>query len=353
MENVMSRVVCRRLGIAVALFCVCAVLHWSLAAFDDSSFGDKMIAMTASERLVDDALRSLEECPAFSAKVDFETRLFGKQYYGSGEYKEFPLLRDASSKSLRAPLERVNFMLNVQMAPERDSEEAPDSLNIVCDCNKRAWWRNDATNSPATLSQINLDDLRNSLSYLGEEETRRLRENGVTRSCGMNGMPGLGGLAGTLKRVASYYRFDPNYQEVVSSRQNVDATIPDVAFLKIVGVANSRYWDLIHANLNDHSSAVPDYIAENLPTSVEVYFRNLTDSSGRRRPFPCKFQYFCDDASGKGEERRLLFSVEYSTVVFNDPNVQLSDFDYIQPAITFERLTDEYVRELTEPLPYQ
>jgi hypothetical protein len=101
-------------------------------------------------------------------------------------------------------------------------------------------------------------------------------------------------------------------------------------------------------NLNFMSDSIPDYVMENLPVTVEIYFRMVDDGEGRRRPFPLKIAYFTGDRSGKKESRNLLFTVEYTSVVRRDPTINSDDFIYVQPQITFERLNAEYISELTE-----
>ena len=171
---------------------------------------------------------------------------------------------------------------------------------------------------------------------------------GMGGAPGMNGMPGLGGLAGTLKRLTSYYRFEPEYQEVVATRQDAADTMPSDSYLKVTGEAKTRFWDRVMYNLNFMSDSIPDYVMENLPSAVEIYFRMVDSRGGQRRPFPCKIAYFTGARSGKKESRNLLFTVEYTSVVRDDPTINPDDFIYVQPQITFDRLNAEYISELTE-----
>ena len=341
----------RRALVAVCAFAfaLCQSGAFSALAPSDSRRVGRTIATSRAERLVDDSIDYLEELPSFSAELNFEGSFFGKRYLGRGRYEELTILRDLADSSLRPPLERSRFLLSASMSSEDDSDQSEAAaLDIVCDCDNRAWWRNDSTLELSPLSQINIEDLKNSLTHLGEDENLRLVENGVKRSCGMNGMPGLGGIAGTLKRIASYYRFEPEYQEVVSTSRNSAGTVPTDSYLKVSGEVKTRFWDRVNANLEYREDTVPDYITENLPTSVELYFRMVDSGSGRRRPFPCKIVYYANERNNKKETRRFLFSVEYSSVARNDPTVRPDDFIYVQPQITFDRLNAEYVRELTE-----
>ena len=83
----MSRVVAtpsRRAIVAIVAFIVafCQSGAFSALTPSDSIRGGRMIAMSRAERLVDDAVDYLEELPSLSAELNFETRLFGKRYYG-------------------------------------------------------------------------------------------------------------------------------------------------------------------------------------------------------------------------------------------------------------------------------
>ena len=350
----MSRIVAtplRRALVALVAFTVALCQSGAFSALTpaDSRRGGRIIAMSRAERLVDDAIEYLEELPAFSVKLDFEGEFFGKRYYGHGRYEEITTLRNAADSSLRPPLERTRFLLNASMDAE-DEDDASDDItfDVVCDCDNRAWWRNDSTSENSPLSQINIEDLKNSLGRLGEEENLQLVENGVKRPCGMNGMPGLGGIAGTLKRISSYYWFEPEYQEVVSTSQSASETVPTKSFLKVVGEVKSRFWDRVRYNLGYRFESVPDYIAENLPTSVEIYFRMIDVGAGRRRPFPCKIVYYTKELSGKEETRRFLFAVEYTSILRGSASINPDDFIYVQPQITFDRYNADYVQEITE-----
>ena len=127
----MSRVVAtpsRRAIVAVVAFIVafCQSGAFSALTPSDSIRGGRMIAMSRAERLVDDAVDYLEELPSLSAELNFETRLFGKRYYGHGRYEELTVLRDSADSSLRPPLERTRFLLTATMTAEDASDQVED-----------------------------------------------------------------------------------------------------------------------------------------------------------------------------------------------------------------------------------
>ena len=316
----------------------------------DRALAGRSIAMSRAERLVDNSIRYLEEIPSFSAEIDFETWLFDKKYYGHGRYEELSILRDQDDSELKAPLERTRFILQAEMTPEKDAgqDAASETLEIACDCDKRAWWRYNTSDKSSPLGRIDIEELKNSLKRLSEEENACLRENGIERSCAMSGMPGLGGVAGALKRIASFYRFEPDFQEVVAPGDEGKSDGSPNKYFKVVGDARARFWSAVRANLRNGTDEVPLYIAENLPVHVEIYFCMVDDEIRQRRPFPCKIAYYAPvDGKIDSKAYRPLFAMEYSSIVRNDPTINVGDFDYSQPARNYERLTNDYVKTIT------
>ena len=170
---------------------------------------------------------------------------------------------------------------------------------------------------------------------LDESETRALNTNGITRACGMSGMPGLGGIAGTLKRLASNYEFAPEPELVTSQRGS--------RFLKLRGEANDLFWRRIR--LNTGMSELSGAIKESVPSSVEIY-------CNEDWAFPYKISYYCaEDAPGG---KRQIFSVTYSNVTRNDASVTAERFQYVQPQINSDRYNADYLEELiTVPTLYE
>ncbi|MDO5309822.1 MAG: hypothetical protein Q4G03_10100 [Planctomycetia bacterium] len=296
-----------------------------------------------SNRLLSAAILQLEQLDSLSASMTFSANFFGTNYRGEGKYRELSARRAASAAS-RKPLE-TNFSLRATAYPRLDAkntdqnatnqeqaQESCDALEIVCDCQRGAWWRYDSVLGEKNLKSINIEELANSLAQLDDQEADLcLRNNGIDRACGMNGLPGLGGLAGTLKRLSAYYQFDPEVAAVISGG--------GVKSYKIVGKASAHYWNAIRKTLQ--TDEFTDDVLENIPEYVEAYF-------GVDWPFPYKIVYYTIIEKDKKRIRHEIFSVQYSDVKLNDPNISLEEFEYIQPQLNFERVNNDYLEELTQ-----
>ena len=285
-----------------------------------------------SNRLLVASIMRLEELNSLSTTLEFEADFFGKRYRGRGEYRELSAHRENASNS-RKPLE-TNFSLRAQLrekdAPTEREESPENSIEIVCDCARRAWWRYEILDGAKSLQQINIEELANSLAQMDDQEAAaRLATNGVDRACGVNGLPGLGGLPGMLKRLGAYYEFEPEVASVSSGR--------GLKSFKISGKAAPFFWDAARAKLE--SDRVDDRFRENLPDHVEIYF-------GTDWPFPYKITYYTILETEKKKQRRDVFSIQFSDVKLNDPNVRAEEFEYIQPQVNFERVTKDYLQEL-------
>lgn len=361
-----------------ALLCggFCRWGAFGAAARDENlSAPNSRVVKSRAERTILDSINYLEGLSSLKTEFSYETRIFGKTYSGHGEYVEQSV---QSARSLRPRLEQTPFRLIASMnvdsdspkSVEKDGEDsaadAPPKLEITCDYERRMWWRYNSTEE-TPLSQIDVQDLTASLTHLSDEENKRLAENGVTGSCGMNGMPGLGGIPGTLKRLLSYYDFDPEVENVLANagtgdEKGTDGGAPtDISLVKVSGEANVRFFDRVKANQTKSYDTIPDYIRENLPVCVDIYFGMVkvkTYAGGkveqRLRPFPYRIVYYSSKQDGKSrrpENLQLLFAVDYHKVECNEEsgiNKEVFQFDLQQA--TFDRIAAKYVQEISKPI---
>jgi len=298
---------------------------------------ENVVEFNTRNSAADNALASsivyLEQLRSLSATVSFEGSFFGERYLGRGQYEESS--SDPSSSSFRRPLESTRFLLRAtcfcsDVKDKRDDGETAESaLEIVCDSDDASWWRYSSIEGDKTLERINIEELENVLGALDASETTKLASAGVESVCGMNGMPGLGGLAGMLKRLSVSYQFEPEVEKVELE--------PGVNALKIAGTVKQDFWDGAKKRLG--VDALDSFQLEYLPTNVEIF---LSDDQF----FPLKIHYYSSYEFKGRKERRDFFTVEYSDVVRNAPNVDESKFNYVQPQIHYIPDNDKYVEEL-------
>ena len=280
-----------------------------------------------TDRLFAAAISNLERLRSLSANFEFESRFFGERRVGRGRYAE---LSERSQNALGLPpLETNRFLLHAVLAPnEKDAakELEENSLDVVCDADRKTWWRFSSIEGSKSLIQLNIEELENSLAQLDSEETANLVESGVDRACGMSGMPGLGGLAGVLKRLAVSYRFEAEPSLVRSEKGD--------EFYKATGVARERFRDAVRRNFGEGTPNAD--VLENIPEKVEIYF-------GKDWAFPFKISYFGVGATNASEP---IFTVSYFSVVREDALIAPEDFNYAQPQINSERYESDYLQEL-------
>lgn len=296
-------------------------------AFAAETTGD---AASDAERLLRESIVRLEGLRSLSADLNFEARLFGERYFGRGRYEETTEAPASATggAARRSPLERARFRLRASIARGSAKEARGGEENVfevVCDCDRQALWSYSSVEGGKSLTRIDVAELSNALASLEGDE---LAAVGVEGPCAANGLPGLGGLTGTLRRLATVYRFEPRI-EAAPAFKGADV-------VKITGRARSRFWSESRRRLG--VDEIPPFLAENLPGNVEIYF-------GADWPFPYKIVYF---SLSENEERtrKDVFVVEYSSVVRNDASIRPENFSYNQPQITFERVTSRYVDEL-------
>ena len=310
-----------------------------LAGDATSLFQDNV--STWSDRVIDKAIKNLEALHSLSADFEYESYFFGEKRRGSGRYEELSIKRGRGASSI-PPLESNRFLVRATLDPDESAEERGkksenaasesdaergDLFEIVCDADRRTWWRFVSLNGSRSLLQLSIEELENSLVQLDEAETRALNANGVTHSCGMSGMPGLGGIAGVLKRLGANYDFQPEPEIVTTNR--------GARFLKLHGEAKEVFWRRVRFNVG--MSELSDPIKENIPASVEIY-------CNEDWAFPHKIVYYSAEDSKRSKTQ--LFSVTYSNVTRNDADVTASRFQYVQPQINSDRYDSDYLEEL-------
>ncbi|MBQ9875241.1 MAG: hypothetical protein IJM30_12360 [Thermoguttaceae bacterium] len=310
-------------GLAFALFV--AVLYWTTPFWAkpfETSVREAKGAVTESEALMNASLQKLGAIKSLSADVEFESRFFGERYFGRGRYEE-QATRGSFGASRRAPFESVKFSLQVALATSnledaREADREDNFLRVVCDCDALAWWSYSSINGSKTLRRINLDELWNRFQMLDSEEREALAERGVgDLNRGASALPGLGGLLGTLSRIAASYEFEPEV-EAIETEDGARA-------LKISGVAKEGFRKTL--GFSDSDPTYEDYLA----TAVEVLFD--ADSF-----FPRRVAFF--SSKGKKGRREPVFAVSYFP---NDEPVRPEDFNFEQPQSAFEPYEVKYV----------
>ncbi len=301
---------------------------------------DENTVLIARRSEAENALASsivyLEQLRSLSVNVSFEGSFFGEQYLGRGVYEESSSDRSQSETTLRRPLESTRFLLratcfcsDVKDARD-DRENAENALEIVCDSDAFSWWRYSSIEGEKSLEHIDVEELENTIGTLDSAEYATLASSGVERACGMNGMPGLGGLAGALKRLNVSYQFEPTPEKLELT--------PGVQALKISGTIKEEFWEGAKKRLN--VDVFDARQLEYLPTNVEIYL------SVDQQYFPLKIHYYSSYEINGRKERRDFFTVEYSEIIRNDDAIDNSKFKYVQPQINYERANDKYVEEL-------
>lgn len=299
---------------------------FTLAAVESSRFVDAGFSNDIDDNetrepsesilLLNTAILRLERLESISADVEFQSSFFGESYLGRGKYKE------ATLAGSRRPFEKTRFLLDVELVPQKNEDALragsaeEDFMTIVCDCDAHAWWSYRNVNGVKTLKRISTEELWDHFQKLNDEDRAKLSDCGVTSlNCGLNSMPGLGGLAGNLRQVSASYDFSP---EVKS-----DDRFPEA--LKVTGVARE-----------DAYEGMEPFILENVPAEVAVYF-------DPKDTFPFRFEYYSVITEGKNSVKRLIFSVDYNR---NDEPVSENGFQYNQPQSTYIHAEVEYLENL-------
>ena len=301
-------------------------------ALEEATGGNGVAASDSpAERLLRESIVRLEGLRSLSADLNFEAHFFGERYFGRGRYEETSEASAASGggASRRSSLENVRFRLRASIAPgsakAARGDGAENVLEVVCDCDRQALWTYSSLEGAKSLSRVDVAELSSALASFREDE---LAAVGLEGPCAMNGLPGLGGLTGTLRRLATVYRFEPEAAKAPSFK--------GTEVVKITGRARKPFWETAKRRLE--VDAFEPYLNENLPGNVEIYF-------GVDWPFPYKIVYF-SLADDEEKTRNDIFTVEYSAVTRNDATIRPENFNYNQPQITFERVTSKYVESL-------
>lgn len=312
------------LSIIVPLFGYAATPSIGAAAPSETAEPD-------AETLLRETVARLESLSSLSAEMTLSFSLFGEQYDGEGKYEELAG-RTGAVRGERSPIDRTQFRLHVRMAPpsaraiERGAED--NLLEVVCDRN--SLWTYTSIGGEQRLTEINLEELAGLLAPLSETERRRLTEYGAPLPIGMDGFPGLGGIAGTLRALSLWYDFKPKTEKCFFNNGSFPVR-------KITGTMKSaRREKMTKRILGDQ----PDFrqpLLDYLPTGIEIYI-------GQDRPFPYRIEYFArlDDAK---DARRTVMTLDFNRVFENVTSVGPNSFVYA-PKINFERVTKRYLEKL-------
>lgn len=323
------------LWLSFLLACFWQARSYSARLLEDafSTKNDAVSDVSEAELLLHTSVQKLLNQEALSADVEFEAFFFGEKYFGRGRYAEASAPRSSAS-GRRNPFERTRFLLkatlsssNVEEAKQKQNNGEENFITIVCDCNSLSWWSYSSIEDEKKLKRINIEELWNRFQRLDPDELEVLKNNGVSDlNCGMNALPGLGGLPGVLKRVDAYYDFTAPVEKIEQESGNV--------LYKITGKAKDRLWNEAKKSLE--VDELEPFLAENIPAYVDVYF-------GSEQVFPYRIEFYSLNVDGKDALRKNVFCVSYTP---NDDPVRPEDFNYDQPQSTFEHMEIPYLEKL-------
>lgn len=280
--------------------------------------------------LLNTSIFRLERAKSLSADIEFRSQFFGEEYWGRGRYKESSTSRVFGST--RRPFEKTRFLLDatltstsVEDAVQQQGTEE-NFLTIVCDVAAHSWWRYMSIGGKKSLKRIDFDSLWDKFQQLDDKELETLRSRGVpTLNCGLNSLPGLGGLAGALRRASASFDFEPDV-ELVKERGR--------EFYKITGKARQGVYDDAKKTLG--VDLLETYVLENFPTNVAIYFDT-------KEAFPYRIEYYSLIGEGKDQKRNNIFRADYTP---NSEAVNAEDFNYVQPQSIFESVEGNYIEEI-------
>ncbi|MDD3588452.1 MAG: hypothetical protein PHQ75_14825 [Thermoguttaceae bacterium] len=328
----------------------------------DSPYLGTRKSFTHAEQIIRGSIDHLESFRSISAEIQLQINLFGNTYKGTGKYEELishPLSRKQSSQSnldfqntehgqgdrfgSMSPLEWTQFRLHVKMLPTEgrrsQSGQQENTLEIVCD--RHALWTYTLIEGNARLTQLNLEDLANTLNQLSDDKRKELFENGVESPCGTSGLPGLGGLAGLLKRLLVDYHFNSKPEEIRARNGSSAAWV-------VTGVLKSRKFTAYKDFFLGKPSNNRFELLESIPTHVVLYI-------GKQSPFPYSIRYYNSIECGQNDTRypsvknnnpTPFFTVDYGPVLENPAFLQPKNFVYGPPALNFEKINDAWLKSM-------
>ena len=317
---------------------------------------------TPSEQIIRGTISHLESFRSISAEISLQISLFGNIFKGTGKYEELishPMSRKSSPQSnmdfrntdhpqgdrlySMSPLEWTQFRLHVKMLPtegrRNQSDQRDNTLEIVCD--RHALWTYTLIEGSERLTQLNLEDLANTLNQLPDDKKKEFFESGVECPCGTSGLPGLGGLAGLLKRLLVDYDFNLKPEEIRAKKGVSAAWI-------VTGVLKRKKFDTYKEFYLGKESNNRFELLETIPTHVVLYI-------GKQSPFPYRILYFNSIECGKDDARypspknnspAPFFSIDYGPVLENPSFLQPKNFVYGPPALNFEKINDAWLKSM-------
>lgn len=296
----------------------------------------------ASLDILERTINRIESFHSLSAEINLDLYLFDETYKGKGTYCE---LINRNSREVREEFAITNskvvtpvsslawtrFRLEVTMTPIRPKAEGgPDEnlLRVVCD--SKELWTYTKIQGVETLTQIEIEDLSNALHRLSDSERKTLAASGVTKPCGMSGLPGLGGIVGMLKEIPVNYDFPAPAERTAFNNGSFPVW-------KVTGTLKSGPAQKYAKQINSYSGEEKAAFEKIVPTNIELFI-------GRDKPFPYRIRYY-NQPEGQPTQK-LLFSIDYKTVFENSDEIEEKNFIYGPAPFSYERIYDKYLRRL-------
>ena len=163
--------------------------------------------LPSGKDLLRKTIQRLEGLTSISAKMDMKLFAEGQVFEGTGKYEELSQKESDSLGRERSACYRGTtlFRLHVSFPRLTTGEDLANReenvLDIVCDRN--SLWTYTSVEGEKRLTEVNLSEMASVLQQAVEDEVEReeILANEMTLPTPLSGFPGLGGMAGALRRI--------------------------------------------------------------------------------------------------------------------------------------------------------
>ena len=279
--------------------------------------------------VIEQAIERFQTIKTITSTVRLKCHFFGEGYGGQGFYHEKRMPAVQESAATLPALSPNRFLLELKFQPDSlpSLENRSSTLKVIA--NGSYLWKFTDIENEILLERVNLAELQEIL-------TKTQRGNGNINPLPLRGLgelTSLGGLEGTLIKMAKFYDFDS---------ASVESAHLDSENRAVWKVSAKLKPDKLKAMIESYGGekSVAKHGGMHIPAAVSIYF-------GKENYFPYQISYYGGIKENPFHDSPNI-ELEYRNPSINGADIATTFFDYRPPTIFYEDVTEIYANRLLE-----
>ena len=296
------------------------------------------IGSSEAAAIIERTVGRIEKLKSVTAKIDMRVHVGKVSVDGSGKYEELFVPSNDSGQRSRTLCYGGTSLFRLHLELPRHAEAAAEKgedniLDIVCD--KNTLWTYTSVEGDQRLTELKLGEMAAILAQAVEsgEAREELLAGRLSLPTPLAGFPGLGGITGVLRSLATCYDF-PDEAETVSLKGRNGS----LRTWRLSGRLKPEIYEKSMKSLLERKAGDRKNYLDQFPCLVEIYI-------SQQYEFPYRIVYYSAPEMNDKKKTKLV-TLDLTDVYEDHFSVVPENFIYSPGSLTSTDVTHSYIEKL-------